>query len=161
MFSSWCNTCKTWKGLLESYHENHLTVIWEKMNSMIWSNGPESIAEVFVPPGWNSTCINLQDVSTCLSIWDKYKYPHPMLQSDHKGLIQTAKPLRESRNVITHQQNLTLPETTTVDCFSNIRNVLNHPLIQKSLPANHDILTKLYDLEQDCTKCKCQIFVNS
>ena len=121
---------------------------------MNWSTDPCSIAEVFVQTGWKTTNINLHDVSTCLSIWDRYKNPDPSKQVDHTSLIGIATALRKTRNDMTHDATLTMNEPRTATIFTQIQNVLSHLLIVKSVPNLREITTKIYDFEQDCTKCK-------
>lgn len=111
------------------------------MDSANWPASHMNIAEVFIESGWDSTNINLKDLSTILSIWSRCRQVPDYI-------IDKARPLRDSRNKITHFSEVQT-ETAKERIFKEIDTIINEPAISHTISDLRAVLGVLKDLKDN------------
>ena len=140
---SWCRTCASWKKELESPSNMRppagAQAQWDKMTSWEWPANPANIVQVFIQPGFSTTRINLQDLSTSLSILRRCaRVPD--------NTMTVADTLREFRNAIVHAGTLKVDDSTKNDIFENIRNLLSDNDVKPSIANFLFVMEKIKNL---------------
>ncbi|XP_045173247.2 uncharacterized protein LOC123534861 [Mercenaria mercenaria] len=142
----WCSTCELWRNELESYVTGQTTstrINWDKMKSWEWPQHHRNIAEVFTAAGWNTSKLNLKDVSTSLSIWQSCKeFP--------RHFVQYSKSLQKARNNLfhIHASSLCLTSDEMKSIFRAIYKVLNHGDVIPLIQNYNEVANAIKDLEQ-------------
>ncbi|XP_045173059.2 uncharacterized protein LOC123534734 [Mercenaria mercenaria] len=144
--NKWCSTCELWRIELQSYITGQGTSTrtdWDKMKSWEWPQHHRNIAEVFTATGWNTSNLNLKDVSTSLSLWQRCKeFP--------RHFVQYSKSLQKARNNLfhVHASSLCLTSDEMKSIFRAIYKVLNHGDVIPLIQNHNEVASAIKDLEQ-------------
>lgn len=111
------------------------------MDSANWPASYMNIAEVFIDSTWDSSNINLKDLSTNLGIWSR-------CNEVPDDIIKKARPLRESRNQIAHSNGIQ-SETAKDRIFNEINAVISEPTISIKIANLQALFIVLKDLKDN------------
>ncbi|XP_045212952.2 uncharacterized protein LOC123563889 [Mercenaria mercenaria] len=140
----WCSICELWRIELQTYMTGLNTQIsWNKMKSWEWPLHHKNIADVFTATDWDTSNLNLKDVSTNLNIWKGCK--------EFPGhFVQFSKSLLKARNKLfhVHAPNLCMTSQEMTSVFRAIHKVLNHGNVIPLIQNYNEVAKAIKELEQ-------------
>ena len=113
------------------------------MTSWVWPVDSDSVAQIYMQPGWDLNNIQLNDLATTFSIWRR-------CQAVPRAVVTLADPLKQFRDDMAHKYSTTLEvdDAKRIQAFQDIKVVLTDARIQAAILNHGDLMQQIHDLEQ-------------